>query len=65
MSWDCKSDKFIFCLAKLAEKAKSVVPTKRNILSTLAGLFDPLGIISPVAVTIKILFQELSLDRVE
>ena len=64
MSWDCKSDKFIFCLVKLAEKAKSVVAIL-NILSTLAGLFDPLGIISPVAVSIKILFQELSLDRVE
>ena len=65
MIWDCNSDKFIFCLAKLAEKAKSVVATKRNILSILAGLFDPLGIISPVAVSIKMLFQELCLDRVE
>jgi hypothetical protein len=59
------SDKCIFCLAKLAEKAKSVVATKRNILSILAGLFDPLGIISPVAVSIKMLFQELCVDRVE
>ena len=65
MSWDCESDKFIFCLRKLAERAKSVVATKRNILSILASLFDPLGIISPVAVSIKMLFQELCLDKVE
>ena len=65
MSWGCESDKFIFCLEKLAEKAKSVVATKRNILSILADLFDPLGIISPVAVSIKMLFQELCLDKVE
>lgn len=53
MSWDCESDKFIFCLGKLAERAKSVVATKRNIISMLASLFDPLGIISPVAVSIE------------
>ena len=46
-------------------RAKSVVATKRNILSILASLFDPLGIILPVAVSIKMLFQEMCLDKVE
>ena len=65
MSSDCESDKYIFCIGKLAGKAKSVVATKRNILSILAALFDPLGIMSPVAVSIKMLFQELCSDKVE
>ncbi|XP_062704418.1 uncharacterized protein LOC134286764 [Aedes albopictus] len=35
--------------------------TKRSILSAIARLFDPLGIISPIVVTAKIIMQELSL----
>lgn len=64
IGWNCKSDTFQFCFLKLAERAKSLAATKRNILSVLAGLYDPLGIISPVAVSIKMLFQELCLAEV-
>ena len=34
--------------------------TKRNILRVTAKLFDPLGIVSPVFIKNKILFQKLS-----
>ena len=34
-------------------------PTKRNLLSVLASLFDPLGIISPLITYVKVLFQEV------
>ena len=37
--------------------------TKRNLLSLLAGLFDPLGIISPMIVCMKILFQNLCCEN--
>ena len=43
----------------MAKKAKGLVPTKRNVLSILAGLYDPLGLASPLVVTSKILLQEL------
>lgn len=33
--------------------------TKRSILSNIAKLFDPLGFLSPIIVTAKILIQEL------
>ena len=57
MSWDCGSDKFIFCVGKLARKTKSAVATEQNILSILAGLFDPLGKILQGALSIKIYFR--------
>ena len=37
--------------------------TKRNLLSLLAGLLDPLGITSPMIVCMKILFQNLCCEN--
>lgn len=39
--------------------------TKRSILKVAAGMYDPLGIISPVVVIIRVLFQELCAKKVE
>ena len=48
---------------KGGEIDKAVQATKRGILSSLASLFDPLGLVSPIAVSAKILFQELCLEK--
>ena len=34
------------------------VPTKRHVLSTIAQLFDPLGLVTPVILAAKIILQE-------
>ncbi|XP_028416058.1 uncharacterized protein LOC114539642 [Dendronephthya gigantea] len=57
--WDNHKDELKFEISKVGEKAETLSPTKRNLLSILASLFDPLGIISPLIVSAKILFQEV------
>ena len=58
VKWNCEADTFHLDLAHIAKRAEGLEPTKRNVLSLLASLFDPLGLISPVTVSMKILFQE-------
>ena len=59
---DNHKDEFKFEVFKTGENAKTLPPTKRN----LAGLFDPLGIISPLIVYmyVKVLFQEVCKAKV-
>ena len=48
-----------------AKRQKCCCPTKRNLLSVLASLFDPLGIISPLIVYVKVLFQEVCKAKID
>ena len=61
LAWDKDQDLLEFNLDKVAEGEGLV--TKRYILSRIAALFDPLGLISPVTVTAKVLFQDLCLEK--
>ncbi|XP_075162833.1 uncharacterized protein LOC142235462 [Haematobia irritans] len=58
--WNAKTDSFYFVSEKLKNKETF---TKREVLSIIARLFDPLGWLSPVIVTAKILMQQLWLDK--
>ena len=58
-TWDVAADRFEFDLTKFGAAQESDVITKRVILSMLAKLFDPLGLVSPITVSAKVLFQEL------
>ena len=65
LAWDLVRDSIQFHLTHIADKAEKLEPTKRNVLSVLASLFDPLGIISPVTVSMKILFQALCKAKID
>ena len=65
LPWDCVKDEIRFSFIQLVSKASGKCPTKRSVLSLLAGLFDPLGLISPVVVSMKILFQELCTAKLD
>ena len=58
LKWNYESDELLLTFDKLIELSKTMTPTKRNLLKLSASLLDPLGIVSPVSVRMKILLQE-------
>jgi hypothetical protein len=54
ISWERESDQFLFDLTALAQPKKF---TKREMLRCLASVFDPLGILNPFVMRLKVLFQ--------
>ena len=59
VTWDLVDDQLILSLESFVETASLLIPTKRNIVSLVGQIFDPLGFLSPVTVRLKILLQEL------
>ena len=57
LNWNCVSDEFIFIFEVLLRLAEGLEPTRRNLLKVTSSLVDPLGILSPVLVHTKVLFQ--------
>lgn len=57
--WDQREDNLKFDLTTFAEQALEGTLTKRKLLSTTAQLYDPLGLLSPVILPLKCMFQEI------
>ena len=60
-----QNDSFVLHLSKIYEAGIELPTTKRNVLKIIANIYDPIGIISPVVVLFKILFQIISLLECE
>ncbi|XP_065182497.1 uncharacterized protein LOC135813325 [Sycon ciliatum] len=58
VTWDRQTDSITVDIASVFDSAKER-PTKRTVSSQAARLFDPLGIVSPVTVKLKIFLQQL------
>ncbi|XP_050324432.1 uncharacterized protein LOC126755732 [Bactrocera neohumeralis] len=56
LRWDALSDQLFF---RVDLRQRGEIPTKRRVLSEVARLFDPTGLLSPVIVTGKIFIQRL------
>ncbi|XP_043502766.1 uncharacterized protein LOC122524517 [Polistes fuscatus] len=54
LSWNCNQDYFTF-VYHITGNGRA---TRRSMLSEYARIFDPMGYISPITVSLKILFQE-------
>ena len=59
VNWNVSSDQIIFSLSELAEQARALEPTKRNVISLIGRFYDPLGFLAPVVVTYKVFMQSL------
>ena len=64
-NWNVEEDTIVMKLNKIVEFARGLEPTKRDVLRIAARLFDPLGLISPVMVLLRMLLQELYLNNCE
>ncbi|XP_047504174.1 uncharacterized protein LOC125049113 [Pieris napi] len=64
VQWNLGNDRFEYNL-NLPEIVEENIITKRNILSDIQKLFDPLGWIAPSIVQAKILIQKLWLEKVD
>ena len=62
--WNQSDDKLIFNFNDVISRLPEI-PTKRNVLKTIASIYDPLGIINPIVVQMKIFFQDLCLAKFE
>ena len=63
--WDYKTDTLTFDLTKIGKGIHVNKPTKQVVLSSLATIFDPLGLISPIAVQATVLFQDLCTIKID
>jgi len=59
--WDVKED----TLKVEVSTTEDEVITRRRMLSTIATMYDPLGIVSPCIITAKLMFQEASKLKLE
>ena len=58
-NWNYVEDEFLFKFQTHVESARGLKPTKRNVLRVIAGLYDPMGLVSPIIVKMKILLQDI------
>ncbi|XP_066910124.1 uncharacterized protein [Clytia hemisphaerica] len=62
LNWDRNNDTVYFNFRELREKFVAM-PTKRAILHNMASIYDPLGLISPLFVSFKTLFQDICEEK--
>lgn len=59
INWNYVNDELVFKFQTHVENAELHEPTRRNVLKVIAGLYDPMGLISPIIIQMKILLQEI------
>ncbi|XP_062558256.1 uncharacterized protein LOC134223133 [Armigeres subalbatus] len=62
LMWNPSTDEFLFCLPAPSQVNR---PTKRQVLSEIAKIYDPLGLISPIVVLAKIVMQKLWISKLK
>lgn len=63
-TWNVKTDQLCFRFTDFDFKVKNLSCTKRQFLSQAGQLFDPAGLISPCLFVIKLLFQQIWIEKI-
>ena len=64
ITWSIKIDEIIFDFSDLVAEAFERITTKRSILSISSKFFDPRGLLSPITIQLKLLFQLIYSDKI-
>ena len=65
ISYNSCHDEFTFCFSDLMNQLQKYPASRRSLLRVTASVFDPLGLLSPFVIRLKILFQVLCCRGVE
>ena len=65
VGWNDQSDKFLFDIKNIADMLDDLCVTKRCVLKRLAAFYDPLGLIQPLIMNMKLFFQRLCKLKIE
>ncbi|GFY11342.1 integrase catalytic domain-containing protein [Trichonephila clavipes] len=57
--WKPHPDSFAFKISPMTSNCDNLIVTKKSVISTIARIFDPLGLTGPVITSAKILLQSL------
>ncbi|XP_058803296.1 uncharacterized protein LOC131671111 [Phymastichus coffea] len=60
--WDSRADTFQYCIGQIDSQLKV---TKRTLLSAVAKIFDPLGLLGPITMFAKFLIQDCWKSKVD
>ena len=56
--WNKEADKLVFRFDALIAASKSIPMTKRGLLSLIGRIYDPIGLLSPILVSLRWTFQQ-------
>ena len=59
IAWNDSDDKLIIDIKDFVSDVKDDCVTKRQVLSTVASFYDPIGYIQPIIIKLKVFFQEV------
>ena len=59
IKWDITSEEFIFNFKKIINTANSLDCTKRNVLKITIMFYDPIGLLCPTALQLKLIFTKI------
>ena len=65
INWDTNNDFLVYEFAEIIAVASKLEITKRNFLRVSAMFYDPLGLICPITLQFRLIFQSLCAEKVE